>query len=195
MPPESSYLASADVPVGTSAGTLLGTDRALGTSTGDLAGSRTATVGRMTIRRMDHVGIVVDDLDAATAFFLELGLTPVGSAPVGGGWVDRLVGLEGVRAQITMLETPDGHSRVELSAFRSPSSRTGDAQAPTNTLGLRHLAFALDDLQAVVGRLQARGYTLVGTVERYEDSYLLCYVRGPAGVIVELAQELDAPLP
>jgi catechol 2,3-dioxygenase-like lactoylglutathione lyase family enzyme len=145
----------------------------------------------MTIRRMDHVGIVVDDLAAATAFFVELGLKLNGEGPVEGGWVDRVVGLEGVRAEIAMLQTPDGHGRLELTKFHAPSDRGGDRRpAPANTPGMRHVAFAVDDVDAVVANLRARGAELVGEVERYEDSYRLCYVRGPGGIIIELAEPI-----
>ena len=125
----------------------------------------------MTIQRMEHVGIVVDDLAAATAFFVELGLKLQGEGPVEGGWVDRVVGLEGVRAEIAMVETPDGHGRLELTKFHAPSGRGGDRHAPANTPGIRHVAFAVDDIDAVVASLRARGAELVGEVERYEDSY------------------------
>ena len=144
----------------------------------------------MTIQRMDHVGIVVDDLAAATAFFVELGLELQGESPVQGGWVDRVVGLEGVRAEIAMLETPDGHSRIELSKFHAPPGRGGERHAPANTPGIRHITFAVDDIDDVVARLQARGAELVGEVERYENIYRLCYIRGPEGIIVELAERL-----
>jgi catechol 2,3-dioxygenase-like lactoylglutathione lyase family enzyme len=145
----------------------------------------------MTIQRMEHVGIVVDDLAAATAFFVELGLTLQGEASLGGGWVDRVVGLEGVRAEIAMLETPDGHGRVELAKFHSPSTQGGDRDAPANTPGIRHVTFAVEDIDAVVAGLRARGAELVGELERYEDSYRLCYVRGPEGIIVALAEQLS----
>ena len=144
----------------------------------------------MAIQRMDHVGVVVDDLAAATAFFVELGLKPQGEASVAGGWVDRVVGLEGVRAEIAMVEAPDGHGRLELTKFHAPSGGGGDRRAPANTPGIRHVAFAVDDIDAVVAGLRARGAELVGEVERYEDSYRLCYVRGPEGIIVELAQRI-----
>jgi catechol 2,3-dioxygenase-like lactoylglutathione lyase family enzyme len=144
----------------------------------------------MTIQRMDHVGIVVDDLAAATAFFVELGLELQGESPVGGGWVDRVVGLEGVRAEIAMLQTPDGHGRIELAKFHAPSGQGGDPRAPANTPGIRHITFAVDDLDDVLARLQARGADLVGEVERYEDIYRLCYIRGPEGIIVELAEQI-----
>ncbi len=144
----------------------------------------------MTIQRMEHVGIVVDDLAAATAFFVELGLTLQGEGPVEGGWVDRVVGLEGVRAQVAMMETPDGHGRLELTTFHAPPGRGGDRHAPANTPGIRHVAFAVDDIDAAVARLRARGAELVGEVVRYEDNYRLCYVRGPEGIIVELAEQI-----
>ena len=144
----------------------------------------------MTIQRMEHVGIVVDDLATATAFFVELGLELQGEQPVEGGWVDRVVGLEGVQAEIAMLQTPDGHGRLELAKFHAPAGPGGDRHAPANTPGMRHLAFAVDDIDAVLERLQARGAELVGEVERYKDSYRLCYVRGPEGIIVELAERI-----
>lgn len=144
----------------------------------------------MTIQRMDHVSIVVEDLAAATAFFVALGLMLQGEGTVEGAWVDRVVGLAGVRAAIAMLETPDGHGRLELVKFHAPPVRAGDRQAPANTLGLRHLAFAVDDLDAVVASMRACGAELVGEVENYDDIYRLCYVRGPEGIIVELAQQI-----
>jgi catechol 2,3-dioxygenase-like lactoylglutathione lyase family enzyme len=144
----------------------------------------------MTIQRMDHVGIVVDDLAAATEFFVELGLELQGQGPVEGSWVDRVVGLEGVRAEIAMLQTPDGHGRVELAKFHAPSTEGGTRDAPANTPGIRHVAFAVDDIDAVVAGLRSRGYELVGELERYRDIYRLCYVRGPEGIIVELAERI-----
>jgi catechol 2,3-dioxygenase-like lactoylglutathione lyase family enzyme len=145
----------------------------------------------MAIQRMDHVGIVVDDLEAATAFFEELGLEPQGDGRVEGDSVDRVVGLEGTRAQVAMMETPDGHGRLELVKFHAPSSPDGDRDAPANAPGIRHLTFAVDDVDAVVAGLQARGAELVGEVENYEDIYRLCYVRGPEGIILELAERLS----
>jgi len=139
---------------------------------------------------MDHVGVVVDDLAAATEFFVELGLVLAGEERVEGRSVDRIVGLEGVRADIVGLQTPDGSTWLELTRFRSPSSQGDDADAPVNARGIRHIAFAVDDIDAVVAGLRARGAELVGEVERYEDSYRLCYVRGPEGIIVELAQQI-----
>jgi catechol 2,3-dioxygenase-like lactoylglutathione lyase family enzyme len=144
----------------------------------------------MPIQHMDHVGVVVEDLASATAFFVELGLELQGEASVEGGWVDRVVGLDGVRADIAMMQTPDGHGRLELSKFHAPSGHGGDREAPANTPGIRHVSFAVDDLDAVVAGARARGAELVGAVERYEDSYRLCYVRGPEGIIVELAERI-----
>jgi catechol 2,3-dioxygenase-like lactoylglutathione lyase family enzyme len=139
---------------------------------------------------MDHVGIVVEDLAAATAFFAALGLELQGEASVGGAWVDSVIGLDDVESQIAMMQTPDGHARIELTSFRSPPHKGGDSQAAANTLGIRHLSFAVDDLDGILAELEGHGAQLVGTVERYEDIYRLCYVRGPEGIIVELAQRL-----
>lgn len=148
------------------------------------------TIEWMAIQRMDHVGLVVDDLAAAIEFFVELGLELRGESPVEGDWVDRIVGLDGVKAEIAMLQTPDGHGRVELAKFHSPSSPSGDPQAPSNTPGIRHLTFAVEDIDDVLDRLRARGAELVGELERYKDRYRLCYIRGPEGIILELAEEL-----
>jgi catechol 2,3-dioxygenase-like lactoylglutathione lyase family enzyme len=139
---------------------------------------------------MDHVGIVVDDLAAAIEFFVELGLELHGEGSVEGGWVDRIVGLDGVRAELAIVQTPDGNGRLELVKFHSPSTQGGNRDAPANTPGIRHLTFAVEDIDAVVAGLRARGAELVGELERYEDSYRLCYVRGPEGIIIELAEEI-----
>jgi catechol 2,3-dioxygenase-like lactoylglutathione lyase family enzyme len=149
-----------------------------------------ATFKGMAIRRMDHVGVVVDDLEAATAFFVELGLQLQGEASIEGEWVDRVVGLQGVRSEIAMMETPDGHSRLELTKFHAPSGPGGDRHAPPNAAGLRHITFAVDDVDALVARLRAHGAELVGEIEDYKDAYRVCYVRGPEGIIVELAEQL-----
>jgi catechol 2,3-dioxygenase-like lactoylglutathione lyase family enzyme len=144
----------------------------------------------MTIKRMDHVGLVVEDLADAVAFFVELGLELQGEAPLEGEWVDRIVGLEGVRAQIAMLKTPDGHARLELTKFHTPATDGGSQHAPANASGIRHVTFAVEDIDAVVARLRTRGAELVGELGRYGDSYKLCYVRGPEGIIIELAEQI-----
>jgi catechol 2,3-dioxygenase-like lactoylglutathione lyase family enzyme len=143
----------------------------------------------MAIQRMEHVGIVVDDLAAATEFFVELGLELQGEGSVEGRWVDRVVGLDGVLADIAFLQTPDGNGRLELTKFHTPPTQGGNRHAPANTPGIRHLAFAVEDIDAVVAGLRSRGTELVGEL-RYKDSYRLCYVRGPEGIIVELAERI-----
>jgi len=140
---------------------------------------------------MDHVGIVFNDLASAKAFFVELGLKLQGEGTVEGDWVDRVVALEGVRAEIAMMETPDGHGRIELTKFHAPLGAGGDPHAPANTPGIRHLTFAVDDIDAAVASLGVHGGELVGEVENYEDIYRLCYVRGPEGIIVELAEQIS----
>jgi len=140
---------------------------------------------------MDHVGIVVDDLEAAIAFFLELGLELEGEATVEGRWVDRVVGLDDVRVDIAMMRTPDGHGKLELKKFQMPPATTTEPNAPANTLGLRRIMFAVDDIDDVVARLRAHGAKLVGELDQYEDIYRLCYVRGPDGIIVALAEQLS----
>ena len=144
----------------------------------------------MAIQRMDHVGIVVDDLASAREFFVELGLKLQGEGTVEGDSVDRVVGLEGVRAELAMMETPDGHGRLELVKFHAPAGAGGDPHAPANAPGIRHLTFEVDDIEAAVARSRAHGAELVGEVENYEDIYRLCYVRGPEGTIVELAERI-----
>jgi catechol 2,3-dioxygenase-like lactoylglutathione lyase family enzyme len=138
---------------------------------------------------MEHVGVVVDDLAAAKVFFVELGLELQGEASLEGDLVDRVVGLEGVRSEIVMLETPDGHGRLELSKFHFPSAEAGEVPAP-NTPGIRHVTFEVDDVDAAVVGVQARGGELVGEVVDYEGIYRVCYVRGPEGIIVELAERI-----
>jgi catechol 2,3-dioxygenase-like lactoylglutathione lyase family enzyme len=144
----------------------------------------------MTIQRMDHVGVIVDDLAAAIDFFVDLGLEVQGQFSVEGPWVDRIVGLEGVRNDAAMLETPDGNGRLELIQFHSPPAEGDGRHAPANTRGIRHIAFVVEDIDAVVAGLRARGTELVGELVRYGDSYWLCYVRGPEGIIVELAEKI-----
>jgi catechol 2,3-dioxygenase-like lactoylglutathione lyase family enzyme len=145
----------------------------------------------MTVKRLDHVSVVVDDLAAAIAFFTALGMTLEGEMPVEGPWVDRVNGLESVQVDIVMMRTPDGHGRLELTKFRNPKLvEIEPAIAPPNTLGLRSVMFTVESVDDTVARLRANGAELVGEVAQYEDKYRLCYMRGPAGIIVALAEEL-----
>jgi catechol 2,3-dioxygenase-like lactoylglutathione lyase family enzyme len=144
--------------------------------------------GRGKIQRLDNIAIVVDDLAAAKAFFAELGLELEGEATVEGNEVDRLVGLEGVRSDIAMMRTPDGHGRLELTKYHTPSSRDGDPRAPANTLGAHRVMFAVEDIDDILARLRPHGAELLGELVQYENSYRLCYLRGPAGILVALAE-------
>jgi catechol 2,3-dioxygenase-like lactoylglutathione lyase family enzyme len=146
----------------------------------------------MTIQRMDNVAIVVDDLEAAKAFFAELGMELEGEAQIEGPWADRTVGLDGVRSDIAMMRTPDGHGRLELTKYHAPAAVSAELQnPPPNTLGLHRVMFAVDDIDDVVARLRMHGAELLGELVQYEDSYRLCYLRGPAGIIVALAEQLS----
>ena len=146
----------------------------------------------MTIQRMDNVLIVVADLEAAIAFFTELGMELEGEAPAEGSWVDRVVGLNDVRADIAMMRTPDGQGRVELTKFHTPPAvRAEPESAPANTLGIRRIMFAVDDVDEVVARLRGHGAELVGEIAQYENAYRLCFLRGPEDVIIGLAQQLQ----
>ena len=150
------------------------------------------TMAKSKLLRMDNVLIVVDDLEAAKAFFAELGMELEGETQLEGPWVDSTVGLNDVRADITMMRTPDGHGRVELTKFHTPPAISSEPKnAPANTLGIRRIMFAIDDIDATVAGLRARGGELVGEVAQYQDSYRLCYVRGPDGIIVALAEQLS----
>ena len=150
----------------------------------------------MTIERMDHVSVVVDDLEAAKAFFVELGMELEGEAPIQGPWVDRVNGLDGVRVDIAMMRTPDGRGKLELTKFHSPTAVSAEPEnALGNTLGLRSIMFAVDDIDAAVAGLRTHGAELIGEVVQYESIYRLCYVRGPAGIIVALAEELSGDSP
>ena len=142
---------------------------------------------------MDNVGIVVEDLKAAIAFFVELGLELEGETTVEGQWVDRVVGLDGVRSDVVMMRTPDGHSRLELAKFHTPTAIHTEPNTPVNTLGIGRIMFAVADIDDVVARLQKRGAELVGEVVQYEDTYRLCYLRGPEGILVALAEQLGNP--
>jgi catechol 2,3-dioxygenase-like lactoylglutathione lyase family enzyme len=142
------------------------------------------------IQRMEHVGVVVDDLDAATEFFVHLGLELQGEWQVEGQWVDRIVGLEGVQSEIAIVQTPDGHGRLELTKYHRPSDQSNNGDEQANTPGIRHVSFAVEEIDGIVADLRARGFELVGELECYEDRYKLCYVRGPEGIIVELAEQI-----
>jgi catechol 2,3-dioxygenase-like lactoylglutathione lyase family enzyme len=146
----------------------------------------------MTIRRMDNVLIVVEDLDAVISFFVELGMELEGKGPIEGRWVESVIGIDDVRQDVAMLRTPDGHGRIELAMFHTPKAISPEPKhAPANTLGIRRVMFAVDDIDAVIARLRAHGAELVGEVARYEEIYRLCYVRGPEGIVVGLAEELS----
>ena len=144
----------------------------------------------MTVQRLEHIGVVVDDLEGAKAFFVALGLQVEGETSVEGRLVDRINGLEGVRADIVIMRAPDGGSALELAKYHSPSHAGDDGPAPANTPGIRHILFVVDDAKASLAALQAHGGELVGELVNYEDSFWLCYVRGPAGIIVELAEKI-----
>src|SRR4051794_39197861 len=144
------------------------------------------------IQRMDNVLIVVEDLEAAKAFFAELGMELEGETTVEGPWVDSTVGLKGVRSDIALMRTPDGHGKVELSKFHTPPAVRPEPQnAPSNTLGMRRIMFTVEDIDDVVARLQKRGAELVGEIAQYEDIYRLCFMRGPEGIIIGLAEQLS----
>jgi catechol 2,3-dioxygenase-like lactoylglutathione lyase family enzyme len=147
-------------------------------------------MGKTKLLQMHNVGIVVDDLKAAIAFFAELGLELEGETTVEGEWVDRIVALNDVRSDIAMMRTPDGHSRLELTKFQRPTATSVELNAPVNTLGIRRIMFTVEDIKEVLTRLQAQGAELVGEIVQYEDLYLLCYVRGPEGILIALAEPL-----
>ena len=145
----------------------------------------------MTLQRMDNVLIVVDDLAAAKAFFVALGMELEGETTVEGPAVDRLVGLQNVHATLALMRTPDGHGRIELDKFHTPEAvRAAPTNAPVNTLGIRRIMFAVDDIEDVLARVRAHGAALIGEGVQYEDTYRLCYIRGPEGIIIGLAERL-----
>jgi len=146
----------------------------------------------MVVRKLDHVGIVVDDLTAAIEFFTAIGLERSGDGSVEGKWVDNIVGLEGMRSDIVFMRAPHGESQLELVKVKSPAFEGDAGRQPSNAPGIRHLAFQVEDLDTTLARLSEHGAELVGTVERYGNTYRLCYVWGPTGIIVELAQRLNA---
>ena len=145
----------------------------------------------MKIRRIDHLGIVVQDLPAAKAFFLDFGLQMEGEGKAEGEWVDRIVGLHDVDVDYVMLQTPDGEAKIELIKFNRPPEEKGLQGPPANTLGMRHIAFVVEDIEALVAKLEKKGAELFGEIVNYENVYKLCYVRGPEGIILELAEEID----
>ena len=145
----------------------------------------------MTVKRMDNVGIVVEDLDAAVEFFTELGLELEGRGPIEGPWADGVTGLRNQRVEIAMMRTPDGHGRLELSRFLAPPVVADHRNAPVNALGYLRVMFAVDDIDETLERLRNRGAQLVGEVVQYKDAYRLCYIRGPEGLLIGLAQELS----
>ena len=146
----------------------------------------------MTIQRMDNVLIVVEDLEAAKAFFAELGMELEGETTVEGPWVDQTVGLNGVRSDIAMMRTPDGHGRVELSKFQTPPAVRAEPESPpANALGIRRIMFAVEDIDDVVARLRKHGAELLGEIAQYEEKYRLCFLRGPEGIIIGLAEQLS----
>ena len=146
----------------------------------------------MGMKSLDHVGVVVDDLEAATKFFLDIGLERAGGGSVEGEWVDKVVGLDDVRTEFVFVKTPDGSGRLELIKFHRPADEEGVHPSPANRLGIRHIAFVVDDIDRIVNGLRDKGFDTVGDVENYEDTFRLCYVRGPEGLIVELAERIGS---
>jgi catechol 2,3-dioxygenase-like lactoylglutathione lyase family enzyme len=144
----------------------------------------------MTVKRMDNLGIVVESLDTAISFFAELGLELEGRATIEGEWAGRVTGLRDQRVEIAMMRTPDGHNRLELSRFLTPPVVADHRNAPVNALGYLRVMFTVEDIDDTLARLRKRGAQLVGEVVQYEDAYLLCYIRGPEGLLIGLAQEL-----
>ena len=145
----------------------------------------------MKVHRIDHVGIIVNDLPAAKEFFLDLGLEMIGEGEVEGEWAGRIIGLQDVKAEIIMLRTPDGETNIELSKFHSPTDENGIQPSLANTLGIRHITFAVEEIEAIVAKLKKNGAELVGEIQTYENTYKLCYIRGPEGIILELAEQLE----
>jgi catechol 2,3-dioxygenase-like lactoylglutathione lyase family enzyme len=145
----------------------------------------------MKLRRIDHVGIIVNDLPAAKAFFLALGFEMMGEGIVEGEWAERIIGLQSVKSEVLMLQTPDGEQRIELSKFHSPTDENGIQHPLANTLGIRHICFAVEELEALLTKLETHGAELIGEIQTYENTYKLCYIRGPEGIILELAEQIN----
>ena len=144
----------------------------------------------MKISRIDHVGVIVNDLPAAKAFFLDFGLEVQGEGEFKGKWLDHIIGLHGVKTACVMLQTPDGQANLELVKFHTPTDKKGVQQLSANTLGIRHIAFAVDNIEAVVAKLKKKGVEIFSEIQCYGDSYKLCYARGPEGIILELAEQI-----
>ena len=147
-------------------------------------------MGRVTLQRMDNVGIVVESLDAAVAFFAELGLELEGRATIEGDWAERVTGLRQMCVEIAMMRTPDGHGRLEISRFLTPPAVADHRNAPVNALGYLRIMFTVEDIDDTLARLRLHGAELVGEVAQYEDTYRLCYIRGPEGILIGLAEQL-----
>ncbi|UOQ50409.1 VOC family protein [Gracilibacillus caseinilyticus] len=145
----------------------------------------------MKVHRIDHVGVIVQDLPAAKDFFIELGLEVLGEAEVEGEWVERIIGLTDVKETVVMLGMPDGEATLELVKFHTPSDENGMQPSFSNTLGIRHIAFAVQDIESIVAKLKKKGAELVGEIQNYENAYKLCYIRGPEGIILELAEKIN----
>jgi catechol 2,3-dioxygenase-like lactoylglutathione lyase family enzyme len=170
----------------------LGPGTARAATVSAVGGSPLLMLGDMTIQRMDNVAIVVEDLDAAVAFFTELGMELEGKGQIEGVWADRTVGLDGLRSEIAMMRTPDGHSKLELTKYHTPAAIGAEPEnPPPNTLGLHRVMFAVDDIDDTVARLRGHGAELLGEVAQYESMFRLCYLRGPAGIIVALAEQIS----
>lgn len=144
----------------------------------------------MKVHRIDHAGVIVNDLFAAKAFFLEFGLEVIGEGEVKGEWVERIIGLNDVSGKVVMLGVPNGEANLELVKFYTPSDDKGIQQSFANTLGIRHIAFAVEDIESITAKLKKKGAELVGEIQTYEDAYKLCYVRGPEGIILEMAEKI-----
>jgi len=144
----------------------------------------------MKIHRLDHVGVIVNDLPAAKEFFLDLGLEVLWEGELEGVWLDQIVGLNGVKTAYVMLRTPDGQANLELVKYYSPSDERGIQQHFANTLGIGHIAFAVEDIEAIVAKLKKKGVEIFSEIQNYEDIYKLCYIRGPEGIILELAEQI-----
>lgn len=148
-------------------------------------------VKEMKLQQLDHVGIVVNDLPSVKAFFLGIGLIELGEAEINGEWVERIIGLNNVKETVAMLKVPGGEAMIELIKFHHPIDEKGVQKSLANTLGIRHIAFSVKGIEAVVAKLKKENAALIGEIQNYENTYKLCYVRGPEGIILELAEKMD----